>query len=235
MYYIFIGIFSVVCLVVMPFFLLEQRNPSNRSLLLKMICATMFLMVGVFSYRVAGPSEYANFMLLGLGCSWFGDLFLHIQGKAKTYVFPLGVLFFLAAHIMYLLAYDSYLSRLQPEQPVLAVWELCVIAAGMVLYLFVFILTRTKFSAFMVPLAFYVFVLMLMCVRALTLAHLQTAFHPAFSVLLGIGAIFFLLSDTSLGLLMFNNKCKANFPLKIFNIATYFIGQLLLAGTILLR
>lgn len=235
MYYAFIGIFSVICLAVMPFFLREQRNPSNRSLLLKMICATMFLLVGLFSYRVSGASAYANFMLLGLASSWFGDLFLHIQGKAKTYAFPLGVLFFLAAHIIYLLAYDNYLSDIIPDHPFLAPWEIGVILIGMLLYLLVFIFTKTKFSVFMIPLSVYVFVLMLMCLRALTLACLQTSFHPAFSVALSIGAIFFLLSDTSLGLLMFNKKCKANFPLKIFNIATYFIGQLLLAITILLR
>jgi hypothetical protein len=44
-------------------------------------------------------------------------------------------------------------------------------------------------------------------------------------LVLGFGSLFFLLSDATIGILMFGGQ-KKNRPLKIFNIVTYFAGQL---------
>lgn len=228
---VFIVLFSVICLSVMPFYLTEQRRRiSFRSLLLKMVCASMFLLVGVLALRRSGGSPYARAMLVGLALSWVGDLFLHIHGLHQA----IGVLGFLGAHFAYLAAYQSALRAYDPNTRLLTPGLLVPIAVGMLLYLLVFIFTRTSFSVLMVPLAGYIFVLMLMCVKAIQLAHFAAAQSPAGAVCLSVGSLLFLLSDTSLGLLMFNKKLKPNFPLKIFNIATYFAAQLLLAYTILL-
>ncbi len=233
MYLVFMALFSIVCIAVMPFFLLAQRKPSNRSLLLKMICASMFVLCGAFAIAHTGETAYGGFMMLGLVFSWFGDLFLHIFGKARRIVFPIGILSFLVAHVMYLFAYDTELRVLRPDAPILEAWELLPILAGMAVYLLIIIVLKTKLSVLMIPLSVYIFFLFLMCTRALTLASHIAGESLFAAILLGTGAVFFLLSDTSLGLLMFNKKCKASFPLKIFNIATYFIGQLMLAATIL--
>ena len=46
-----------------------------------------------------------------------------------------------------------------------------------------------------------------------------------------LGAVLFVLSDGSLGMILFAGQ-KKNRPLKIFNIATYFAAQILLASSI---
>ena len=50
-------------------------------------------------------------------------------------------------------------------------------------------------------------------------------------VTVALGAILFVLSDGSLGMILFAGK-KGNRPLKIFNIVTYFAAQILLASSI---
>ena len=52
------------------------------------------------------------------------------------------------------------------------------------------------------------------------------------AVVLSLGALLFMLSDGTIGILMFGGQ-KKNKPLKVFNIVTYFAGQMLLASSIL--
>ena len=231
---VLIVLFSVVCLGVMPFFLIEQRKKvSAKSLLLKMICASLFLAVGLFAYKSAGGSTYAKYMLLGLALSWVGDLGLHTWGKVAPVCKAVGTLSFLSAHVAYLTAYHERIQALSPDTRFFIPTMLIPILIGMAVYLLIIILTGTKLSVLMLPLSVYIFVLMLMCVKAIQLAHLSVGSSVFGAILLSIGSLFFLLSDTSLGLLMFNKKIKQSFPTKIFNIATYFVAQLMLASTIL--
>ena len=225
--------FSVVCLGVMPFFLVEQRNPSLRSLILKMVCASMFVLVGAFSLKKSGSTPYAQFMLYGLICAWFGDLFLHIQGKAKPPCMVIGVLAFLSAHIMYLIAFSKELARVSPEAKMFTVGAVIFVAATLVIYTIVIFLTKTPMNPALLGLYVYAIFLTFMCFTALRLSAFVYPTSRFGALLLGTGAILFVFSDASLGILMFNNKLKTNFPLKIFNIGTYFIGQLMLAATIL--
>ena len=233
MYYFLMIAFSVICLAVMPFFLVEQKNPSIRSLILKMVCASMFLLVGVTAAKKTGMCPYARFMLLGLLCAWFGDLFLHIQGKAKTPCGVIGVLAFLAAHVMYLIAFGKELSRFSPETKMFTPGAAIFVAAVLAVYTVIVFATKTKMHPALLGLYVYASFLTFMCFTALRLSALVFPVSAPGATLLGTGAILFVLSDGSLGILMFNKKLKTNFPLKIFNIGTYFVGQLMLAATIL--
>ena len=233
MYYFLIIAFSVICLAVMPFFLVEQKTPSVRSLILKMICASMFLLTGLAAAKKAGMSPYARFMLLGLLCAWFGDLFLHIQGKAKVPCQVIGVLAFLAAHVMYLLAFGRELRRVSPETKMFTPGAAVFVAAVLVFYTVIVFATKTKLHPALLGLYGYAVFLTFMCFTALRLSAIVFPANAFGATLLGTGAILFVLSDGSLGILMFNKKLKTNFPLKIFNIGTYFVGQLMLAATIL--
>ncbi|MBR1811920.1 MAG: lysoplasmalogenase [Clostridia bacterium] len=232
MYIVLMCIFSVICLAVMPFFLVEQRHPSVKSLLLKMVCASMFLCVGIFALLQAGRSLYALFMVLGLVCSWFGDLFLHIQGKAKMPCAVIGVLSFLSAHVMYLIAFSNVIT-MEMHSSLLTVGTLIFVLAMLAIYTVIVILTKTPLKLPLILLYIYAVFLTIMCFSALRLSVFLFPTTPIGAILLGTGAILFVLSDGSLGILMFNKKLKSNFPLKIFNIGTYFVGQLMLAATIL--
>ncbi|MBR5426840.1 MAG: lysoplasmalogenase [Clostridia bacterium] len=233
MYYFLIIAFSVICLAVMPFFLVEQKNPSIRSLILKMICASMFLLVGVTAAKKTGANPYARFMLLGLLCAWFGDLFLHIQGKAKAACQVIGVLAFLSAHVMYLIAFGKELKLLSPQTKMFSVSAAIFVAAVLIVYTVIVFVTKTPMNPALIGLYVYAIFLTFMCFTALRLSAVVFPSCTPGAIMLGTGAILFVLSDGSLGILMFNKKLKTNFPLKIFNIGTYFVGQLMLAATIL--
>ena len=52
------------------------------------------------------------------------------------------------------------------------------------------------------------------------------------ALVLTVGSFFFVLSDASLAVILFGGKGKS-YTLKIFNIVTYFWGQVMLASSIL--
>ena len=53
--------------------------------------------------------------------------------------------------------------------------------------------------------------------------------EKVYSVMLICGSTLFILSDASIAPLIFDDKFKHNYPLKKFNLWTYYIGQLLIA------
>jgi len=88
----------VIEAVFTPLFLHYQRpGICLKSFICKMICASMFLSVGLLAYFYTGnTSEFAKFILIGLSSSWVGDLFLHVKQGSKI-TFGIGMAFFAAA------------------------------------------------------------------------------------------------------------------------------------------
>jgi hypothetical protein len=103
-----------------------------------------------------------------------------------------------------------------------------------------FVIARFKFEFSLKILKFgvvvYTGVLVLMFLKATSLGlnyMLSGGENGLWALLtLALGSLFFLLSDATIGVLMFGGQ-KKNRPLKIFNIVTYFAGQMLLASSIL--
>ena len=91
--------------VFVPWFLKAMwPEKTRKSLLLKMVCATLYVCMGVCAALISGnKSLFAQFMLAGLMLGWVGDFFLH-AGK-KLVFFILGLVSFLTGHLCYLCAY----------------------------------------------------------------------------------------------------------------------------------
>lgn len=101
---------------------------TRKSLLLKMICSTLFILVGVLAIVLAGQfSRYALWILCGLGFSWLGDLFLHVS--SKLLYFLLGLFSFLTAHIFYVVAFCTALQKTFPGAGFFNLYECLCIAA----------------------------------------------------------------------------------------------------------
>ena len=114
-YRILMAITILLLAGVVPFFLKAGwPKKTKKSLLLKMICSTLFILVGVLSILLAGRfSHYALWILCGLGFSWLGDFFLHVS--SKMLYFLLGLFSFLTAHIFYVVAFCTALQKTFPE------------------------------------------------------------------------------------------------------------------------
>lgn len=228
----------VIEAVFTPLFLHYQRPGINiKSSICKMICATMFLTVGILAYVYAGNnSEFAKFMLIGLGSSWFGDLFLHLKKGSKVY-FGIGFVFFAAAHVLYLISYSKANSLYFPERKFLTVPEILI--AVVIIVVFYFILKGKDLINFASPViavfVVYGLILTTMFIKAVSLGtQYIIADNSVFGGLsLALGGTLFFTSDMTLVLLMTSEKWKKNHRLKDYNIWSYFVGQTLLALSVL--
>ena len=209
----------------------------TKSLVLKMICSTMFVSIGVLSMFIADNfSSYAITMLIGLVLGWIGDYFLH--AKPSNVYFVTGFASFLIGHFFYIGAYVRALPALFPDYKMLNAPELIIAAVVLVLACVMLKLTKMKMTpkivAFGIWLYFIILTFMFIKASALGYHQWQSGAEGGIVpfVVLTLGSFFFLLSDASLGVIMFADQRK-NYPLKIFNIVTYFWGQIMLASSIL--
>lgn len=233
----------LMCLVLeavfVPWFL-KAMWPQKcfKSLVLKMICATLFVAVGVLSIFISGnKSGYALTMLAGLVFGWIGYYFLH--AKPSNVYFVIGFSSFLIGHLVYIAAYMSTLPKRFPEY---GHFNLPEFIAGAVIvivsYIFAVYVIKMKFNPKPVKyaVALYAVILVTMFLKASVLGvklWLSGASNGLWAMLvLVIGSLFFVMSDASLAVILFGGKNKS-YPLKIFNIVTYFWGQILLASSIL--
>lgn len=237
--YITLTVIAVVVEAIFtPFFLHYQRpGICLKSFICKMVCASMFLAVGILAFIYSGnESQFALFMVIGLACSWFGDMFLHMKQGCKV-TFGIGMAFFAAAHVLYLIAYSKANSLYFPDRSFFTVPEIAFAVATVLIFYFIFKgKAQINFvSPIMSAFVIYGLILVTMFVKAVSFGtQYIIAGNSVFGGLcLALGGTLFFSSDLTLVLLMFNERMKRNHRLKDYNIGSYFLGQTLLALSIL--
>ncbi len=235
-YWILFGVCFVLQTISTPLFLkLSWPNRSIKSLTAKMVSATLFVMVGFLSVKITGnTSIFANTMMVGLILGWIGDFFLHSDGHV---FFGIGFTSFLAGHIVYIKGYATALNSFKDYNHINII-EIVSLVILVSIAMWLFNRFNLKFSSKLLKLAVIVYTLILvtMFIKATSLGvnYMLSGGENGVAALLvlSLGSLFFLLSDATIGILMFGGQ-KKNRPLKIFNIVTYFVGQMLLASSIL--
>lgn len=202
----------------------------------KNICSALFFAAGLLAVAISNNhTPYARMIVIGLLFGWIGDLFLHIVSD-KIIFFGIGGLAFLIGHIFYIDAFSKAIRETYPAASTFAWYEILavvLIVAAVVVY---GVVKKIKFNAMMVPVLLYAVTISAMLVKALRycigeLAYGTNDHMVMIFVTVALGAILFVLSDGSLGMILFAGQ-KKNRPLKIFNIVTYFAAQILLASSI---
>lgn len=231
-----------LCLVVelfcVPWYLKALwPEKCRKSLILKMVCSTMFVSVCVLSMFIADNfSRYALTMLVGFVFGWIGDYFLH--AKPSNAYFVTGFISFLIGHIIYIVAFVKATPVIAPGYEQFNGVEIAVIIGIVTLLMVAAEVVKVKFSPSVVKVGVIIYLLAInsMVVRAAVLGYSYYKTGAEFGIvallLLGIGATAFLLSDITLGIIIFGGR-KKNYPIKIFNIITYFWGQVMLASSVL--
>ncbi len=235
-YWILFGACFILQAISTPLFLkLSWPNRSIKSLTAKMVSATLFVLVGFLSVKITGnTSAFANTMMLGLILGWIGDYFLHSDGHV---FFGIGFTSFMAGHIVYIKGYITALSSFEGYSNINMV-EIVALIILISIAMWMFKRFDLKFSTKFLKLAVVVYsmILVMMFVKATSLGvnfMLSGGKNGVLALLvLMFGSLLFVLSDATIGILIFGGQ-KNNRPLKIFNIATYFAGQMLLASSIL--
>lgn len=171
---------------------------------------TMVLIISLAWERVtAWPSAYGHFILAGLCLSLLGDVFLMLPAR----FFRPGLLAFMAAQVLYILAFSRGLRSV--SIPAL----LFILVYGALVFLFLF----RSLGRYRWPVFAYVLVISAMAWLAFN-RHQSVSERESLMAL--IGAFLFLFSDT---LNAFNRFKKPFKPAPVLILAPYFAAQLLIA------
>lgn len=233
-----IAILCMVCaeIILVPLFIKAQwPNKTKKSLTLKMICASLFVAIGVTA-MVGGQNDslYAILMVVGFIMCWFGDLFLHVS--PKQIYFLIGLVFFLIGHIFFASAYTTAITDLFPEASVFDWREIIAIVILLIVGIVGRDLTMShRLGKATIPVLIYTIALITMMVKACSLGvRYALAGMPnatGVCLLLCFGGLLFVISDSTLVYINFDKR--KNLPLKAVNLVTYFGAQVLLACSIL--
>ena len=226
-----------VIAITYPYVCAQKDGACPKSWLLKMIGATGYVAVGVLCIFITGDfSEFDKAMLLALVFSWLGDLFLHMWFHFIWTA--LGFVCFLSSHIFFIRAYIVGISSMTvyfPEKPLYSVPEIIIILALVGLFLFLIIKSDMNLHGIMrLPIMIYGVVILTMLCKAsiLSIEAVKYGITPLVAVCAIAGALNFVASDFTISILMFDRRQKKNFKLKLFNMYTYFIAEILLASLI---
>lgn len=224
--------------VFVPLFLKASwPKKTKKSLILKMICASLFVCAGFLAVTISdNTSDFAKLVITGLIFGWLGDFFLHVSDKPICFL--IGLLSFLGGHIFYICAYsraiEQYFNGTGFFNPV----EICafiLVFGAAVIYA---VTRKMRLGAALIPVSVYTATLVAMLIKASSLglrilfSYGQIMYPVLVCVMLIFGALQFVISDALLAIMQFSGR-KKNRPMKIINIVTYFAAQILLACTLL--
>ena len=219
--------FAIPMIVTVALFLeAERRKKWVMAVLMKGLSSLLFVLVGVMGYLATPDPWFARLVLIGLICGMVGDILLNLRYLSAQYgqkIFILGILIFLAGHVMYLIALCSY------SENVWIAAVLGIIATAVILKLLFSVITdEKKMKVFGV---FYIGAVVLM--TAVAIGNL-IAVQKIGRLLFSVGAILFTLSDIVMIANTFQ-KSEIRHSMRVTNIVMYYVGQILLAASLFLE
>ena len=194
----------------------ESREKYVPAVLLKGLASCCFVLLGL----LASPgTPLARLVVLGLVLGCAADVLLNLRWvfeKKGKLIFLVGILVFLGGHILYLAAVLPLCGN-----------RLGVFLAGAALMSRIFkrISAEKAFKIFGV-----VYIGAIVLLNCVAVANLLAA-PSAFTGLFAAGAVFFLVSDVVLILNTFGSETKQS--LRVTNVMLYYVGQLLIALSLL--
>jgi uncharacterized membrane protein YhhN len=180
--------------------------------------AKPMLMITLFWYYYSNTKQLNKYFVLGLFFSFLGDLLL--LGTGEVY-FIFGLLFFLIAHVFYIIMVLRLIPARKPKD---------FIMAGVPFLLLFLVLMNVLFAglgSMKIPVIIYAMTISFFCIVSLLL-YLQS--KTKISLLLLVGVLIFISSDTILALNLFY-KTQSFYPLLIM--MTYVLAQYLICRFVL--
>lgn len=210
-----------LCLCLAAVFLLqESKKRYVPAVVLKGLASACFVILG---FLLSGGSPAAKLITAGLLLGCIADVLLNLRmvfPKKGQLIFLVGIVVFLSGHILYLIAI------LKGAAP----WWICVIigvilTALLMKWIFARITAKKAFKIFGI-----VYIGAIMLLNCLAIGNLIVS-PSAFTAVFAAGAVLFLLSDIVLILNTFGKETQQG--LRVMNISLYYVGQLLIALSLL--
>lgn len=228
------------CAAVPVFLKYYWPQRCKMSFIWKIVASTLFVLAGFFAMKASGNSTpYADNIMWGLIFGMIGDLLLHALTQ-KMLPLVLGVISFLTGHIFYVMAIQKAIKTTYPNAGVLEWFEILAIVVVVALTLGILLigkLIKTDQIPILVGLSCYLVFLTAMLVKAFRFVIGEWAYGTndnmvMIAITVALGALLFFISDLTLGLIMLNRERFETRKMRIFNIATYYIAQILLGSSI---
>ncbi len=229
---LFVLVFIAVNVINVFFVNAQRGGPTKKSLALKMAGATGYMITGILAMCIGHNfTRFAWLVFTALALCWIGDLFLHLwQNK----IFPaIGFLGFLSGHFVFIAAFLNKIEQLHPGRGFFSLGEMLFVLCFCLGFLLFSWAIGTNLKGWIkLPILLYAAVITTMLCKAVIMGLLfKNAGGSPYATAVAIcGAALFVASDFSIAVLMFNEKYKKNYPLKMFNMVTYFLAVLLLSA-----
>lgn len=211
--------------VIQGFFIqAEVKNEYLKATIRKGCASLVFVILGFICSRYSANSGFAKLVVIGLVLGMIGDILLDLRFVLEKYnqkIFLAGIAAFLAGHILYLCALIPKSSSLLICIPA------GVVLAGITLWQIFSHIEEVK-PAFKIFGVVYIGAVVLM--TSVAFGNLITA-PGTTTILYAIGAISFTASDIILIFNTFSGKSRKS--LRITNLSLYYLGQLLIAFSLL--
>ena len=223
-----IPIILITCSFLLTYMCLYYKINAKKVFALKIVNSLCFVVLGCTAYFQieANNSNYPILIITGLIAGFLGDIVLglrRINPKRKNEYFILGIILFFSGHIFYVIAFLTF-----------AAYKLYFyFIMGIIITIVIIIAmkcigvksNKTKYFN-------YLYISLLSLIIAITSLNI---FHTCtkINIILAIGSILFMISDLLLYFIYFWEISTAKLKLiKIINIATYYIAQMLFALSI---
>lgn len=215
----------ILCLAIMSIFIyFEKKEKFVLAVILKGLASLMFVLLGYWCSKATGNTQFNSLVRIGLILGLIADVLLNLRFVFKTkgkIVFLVGILVFLSGHILYLCALVPTVKNV-----FIPLIIGIVLTAVIIKWIFTQIEAAKAFKIFGI---FYIGAIVIM--NCFAIANLIQDPSNQRYIIFVIGAISFLISDIVLILNTFGKTTK--FSLRIVNLSLYYIGQLLIAFSML--
>lgn len=205
---------------------------TKKSYVYKLIAAGVFVLNGVIAYSFFNNSEFSKWVLVGLIFGCLGDIVIALEPfikddekkkKRNTIAVTCGGVIFFIGHIFYIVAFVKELSRTSSFIPALYFG----VVGGVIGLALTFLLFRVKMGRFTVPIVIYAIAITSMFALSLNVAVTNTTGGLFFKIAMIVAPLFFVISDTTIVLRFFDKERFEVMPIRIVNLGTYFIAQML--------
>lgn len=220
-------IYIVICglLLQTVFIRFEYAKKPLAALILKSLASLTFVLLGILCLPVAKDSCFGWLIAAGLVLGATGDVLLNLRqlvANARDKIFMMGIAAFLIGHLLYVAALIT-----RGVNALLIAVPLCAVLSTVTLW---FVLKRVEVAGKLriFGIVYIVIVLWMMscAVGLLALTPANTGY-----LLFAVGAVLFATSDVILIFHLFGRKKHRAF--RAMNLSAYYLGQLLIALSLL--
>ena len=228
----FVYILLFIAEVIFASLFIKEGYPeaTKKGFSFKMCAATVFVLNGIYAYHQGVKGAYAVSIIIALIFGFFGDLFLALNpffknkdSKLLTFFVLLGGAFFLLEHVTYIV---TFAKELEEENAFNAIIFVGVLLAVLIIGIVLTVFLKLKLGKFTFPIIIYALAISSMLAISVCLA-INASGNIKLQAILISAPILFVVSDSTLVLKIFDKKRFDNMPVRIINLATYFLAQML--------